>query len=241
MPPESQVEWLRDRSLTSMYEPEAPRRGWKYVIGGLTIALAVFAYMKWSAGPSATSSIPAAVDVAKSAPPVARQKSFPAIDRAPAEAASFRPKQSVCDLAPKPSQAQTPLARSEAPESNDRSDPKAPTGVRSVTETTSLLASPATAKPLEALDGGSNDLRLAERYLGGSMGTRDSTVAAKLLWKAVRQQNPTAAMLLSQLYARGDGVPKSCDQARLLLLAAVKHGIPQAAGQLRDLESRGCR
>ena len=60
--------------------------------------------------------------------------------------------------------------------------------------------------------------------LGGSMGARDASEAAKLLWKAVGKQNPTAAILLSGLYARGDGVTKSCDQARLLLLAATKHG-----------------
>jgi TPR repeat protein len=73
------------------------------------------------------------------------------------------------------------------------------------------------------------------------MGVRDSSEAATLLWKAVRKQNTTAAVLLSDLYARGDGVPRSCDQARLLLLAAAKRGSPQAAEQLRQLESHGCQ
>jgi len=84
------------------------------------------------------------------------------------------------------------------------------------------------------------DLRLAERYLGGSMGVRDSSVAAKLLWNAVRKQNTTAAVLLSNLYLRGDGVPRSCDQARILLVAAAKRGAPEAAQQLRNLEVQGC-
>jgi TPR repeat protein len=47
--------------------------------------------------------------------------------------------------------------------------------------------------------------------------------------------------LLSGLYWHGDGVPRSCDQARLLLIAAARRGAPQAAQQLRDLESQGCR
>jgi TPR repeat protein len=72
------------------------------------------------------------------------------------------------------------------------------------------------------------------------MGVRDSSEAAKLLWKAVRRQNATAAVLLSDLYLRGDGVPRSCDQARLLLVAAAKRGSPLAAQQLRNLESQGC-
>ena len=73
------------------------------------------------------------------------------------------------------------------------------------------------------------------------MGTRDSTEAAKLLWQAVRKQNLTASVLLSDLYLRGDGVPKSCDQARLLLVAASRRGAPQAAEQLRRLQSLGCQ
>jgi TPR repeat protein len=73
------------------------------------------------------------------------------------------------------------------------------------------------------------------------MGVRDPAEAAKLLWKAVSKQNATAAVLLSDLYLRGDGVPRSCDQARLLLVAAAKRGSPLAAQQLRNLESHGCR
>jgi TPR repeat protein len=45
---------------------------------------------------------------------------------------------------------------------------------------------------------------------------------------------------LSDLYARGDGVPRSCDQARLLLLAAAKRGSSRATEQLRRLEIHGC-
>jgi TPR repeat protein len=61
------------------------------------------------------------------------------------------------------------------------------------------------------------------------------------LWKAVGKQNPGAALMLAELYARGDGVPKSCDQARLLLVAAAKKGTPNADLRLRDLESNGCQ
>ena len=73
------------------------------------------------------------------------------------------------------------------------------------------------------------------------MGVRDPSEAARLLWKAVRKQNSTAAVLLSDLYVRGDGVPRNCDQARILLLAAAKRGSPQAIQQLQNLEAYGCR
>jgi TPR repeat protein len=69
----------------------------------------------------------------------------------------------------------------------------------------------------------------------------DSQQAAVLLWKAVSKQNSRADLLLAELYLRGDGVPKSCDQARLLLVAATKKGAPGAVEQLRGLESSGCK
>jgi hypothetical protein len=42
------------------------------------------------------------------------------------------------------------------------------------------------------------------------------------------------------LYLRGDGVPKNCDQARLLLDAAARKGGTAAAERLRNLQAFGC-
>jgi TPR repeat protein len=104
-----------------------------------------------------------------------------------------------------------------------------------------LLASAPSLRAVDDGESGAPDLRLAQRYLGGSTGVRDSSEAATLLWKAVRKQNTTAAVLLSDLYARGDGVPRNCDQARLLLMAAAKRGSAQASEHLRQLETHGCQ
>jgi len=80
------------------------------------------------------------------------------------------------------------------------------------------------------------DLRLAQAYLQN----RNAPDAARLLWKAVGRNNTEAALSLSQLYARGEGVPKNCDQARLLLVAAAKRGSSAAAQQLRQFDSAVC-
>ncbi|MFZ0770683.1 MAG: hypothetical protein WCA49_15665 [Candidatus Sulfotelmatobacter sp.] len=89
---------------------------------------------------------------------------------------------------------------------------------------------------------GSAELATAEKYLNGSPGmARDSQQAATWLWKAVAKQNLAATMLLSDLYLRGDGVPKSCDQARLLLDAAARKGGAAAAERLRHLAAFGCQ
>jgi TPR repeat protein len=85
-------------------------------------------------------------------------------------------------------------------------------------------------------------LLVAERYLNAPAGkVRDSSEAAKWLWQAVAKQNATATLLLSDLYLKGDGVPKNCDQARLLLDAAARKGAAGAGERLRNLQAFGCR
>ena len=106
---------------------------------------------------------------------------------------------------------------------------------------TRLASPPPAAHSTVAADDGSQELLIAQRYyLEGTTGSRDATEAAKWLWKAVGKQNPSALVMLSDLYLRGDGVPRSCDQARLLLVAAVKKGAPEAAERLRRVELNGC-
>lgn len=219
---ENEVQWLRDRSLGSLYSvPATPRRGWKFVVGGLMIAIAGFAYLQWSPKPQLRPSPQATNTAAQAtapAAPLAVEQSGSAAS--PAKTAAADSKASVI---------QPGKVSADAHSGN--------TALQPASQKSSLLAPP----PSATGDSGSGDLRLAQRYLGGSMGVRDSSEAAKLLWKAVRKQNTTAAVLLSDLYLRGDGVPKSCDEARLLLVAASKRGAPQAADQLRRLESSGCR
>jgi len=47
--------------------------------------------------------------------------------------------------------------------------------------------------------------------------------------------------LLADLYERGDGIPKRCDQAEVLLVAAAKKGSTAAANRLRELQASGCK
>jgi TPR repeat protein len=89
---------------------------------------------------------------------------------------------------------------------------------------------------------GSEELAVAESYLNGTRGrARDTSEAAKWLWRSFGKQNGAAALLLSDLYVHGDGVPQSCDQARLLLDAAARKGTPGATQRLTNLPSLGCQ
>jgi hypothetical protein len=244
--PDNEVQWLRERSLGHLYEAEAPAwRGWKYLLGVVMIALAGLGYVQWKWNMSHPAQVVPTVAAPASSLP--GKTSSASVGRAPAVTPSVSdqpvPSQSVSNLpthsqASKLSEVQpaggTPEARVQ-----DRKVEQA--GIQPAVKKSFLLGATATSRQGSSGDSVNADLRLAQRYLGGSIGVRDSAEAAKLLWKAVGKQDATAAILLSGLYARGDGVPKSCDQARLLLVAATKHGATQAAQQLRELERRGCQ
>jgi len=89
---------------------------------------------------------------------------------------------------------------------------------------------------------GAEELAIAESFLSGTQGkARDSSEAAQWLWKSVAKQNAAAALLLSDLYVTGDGVPRNCDQARLLLDAAARKGLPGAGERIRDMPNLGCQ
>jgi TPR repeat protein len=104
----------------------------------------------------------------------------------------------------------------------------------------STLQSESEASSPASTAAGAEELAQAEGYLTGKYGSRNSSEAARYLWKAVSKENPTAILLLSDLYLAGDGVPKSCDQARLLLRAAARKNVAAAAHKLRELQQTGC-
>jgi hypothetical protein len=89
---------------------------------------------------------------------------------------------------------------------------------------------------------GAEELAQARDFLDGTHGRqRNPSEAAQWLWKAVRQENAEATVLLADLYLRGDGVAKNCEQAHLLLDAAAIKGRKEAATRLQNLPAFGCQ
>ena len=64
---------------------------------------------------------------------------------------------------------------------------------------------------------------------------------AMRLWSAVASGNSSAEVELARLYLKGDGVPRNCEQAKVLLWAAAKRGSVDARQQLKELRTSGCR
>jgi hypothetical protein len=77
-------------------------------------------------------------------------------------------------------------------------------------------------------------------FEGGPFDLAPSLIAQRL-WDAVSDGDDAAAVALAQLYVRGEGVPQNCDQARILLTTAAKHGNKEAILALKHLRKMGCR
>ena len=222
---------------------DAPSSGSYRIYIGLALAMIIggLLYMAWrsaQAAPQASNlTPPAPEEVAKepatpaSSPTTSAKTNTP--DRTPAT--SNQPAAATTARAPAGTHSAAEPTRPE-PARNGR-----PSQVDRV-------ATPKTALPEEkslpeaSAGNGAEELSLAQRYLNGTSGQRrDSAEAAKWLWKSIAKHNAEASLLLSDLYLRGDGVSKNCDQARVLLDAAAIRGVKDAGPRLRHLQAFGCQ
>jgi hypothetical protein len=228
-------------TMLSEYQSEPDRHPYRVYVGlVVAIVLGLLVYVTWrnnsafwSSG-SAPTALPQAVPPAKSEAPAAAE---PTATNAEPNNTTSKPAEAAPIRSPAPSQ-----NRVGAPSENDRSVKNQPP--QQVARTQPVTHTIPAANPATDVAGqnGSEELAAAEKYLNaGPGGARNSQQAAMLLWKAVAKQNLTATLLLSDLYLRGDGVSKSCDQARLLLDAAARKGAAAAADRLRNLQAFGCR
>lgn len=238
-----------DENIYWADEPE-PSPPYRYYIGAvLAVIILVLGYMAWRGTQGSQNTHEA------SAPPPAA-----ASDTAPAPAPTEAPaKTAVEPSAQAPSAA--PASDESAHTSSAQDAPKNPVETKSSrnhavqtrdegTAPAAAAASPApgaqppaaAAQPTQSPAGnGGEELAMAEHYLNGAPGQRrDTTEAAKWLWKSVAKHNGQATVLLSDLYLKGNGVPKNCDQARVLLDSAARKGVAGAGERLRNLPAFGC-
>ncbi len=67
----------------------------------------------------------------------------------------------------------------------------------------------------------------------------DSAAAAVWLWKATAKGNPDAPVQLADMYIRGEGVPRSCEQAMVLLKTAAEKENAHARNRLALMYTDG--
>lgn len=96
-------------------------------------------------------------------------------------------------------------------------------------------------RPEDTLAGsGYEDFDAARAILRSGSRRQNMDTAVRLLWSGVQKGYAPAEVTLADLYQRGDGVRKNCDQARVLLEAATKKGSPEAKLRLHLLLNQGC-
>lgn len=216
-----------DASMPSILTTYSERSFRPWFAAVLAVVVLALAYVSWRGAPT------------KSAPPTTVQTP-PAV------------------AAPEPTQQQTATPDAQQMASSVNSQPETTSTLSAKTtpaaippnqvsappnEISSQVIPPTKNAPAGTITGkGFEELAQARDFLNGTNGREHNTsIAAQWLWKAVRKQNADATVLLSELYLRGDGVPKSCDQARLLLDAAALKGRKDAAGELQNLTAFGCQ
>lgn len=104
------------------------------------------------------------------------------------------------------------------------------------------LASPLSAIPPAAGStsllaiAGQTEFQQAQKYLNGTGGVAaDPAEAAELFWRSLEKGNTAAAIPLADLYLQGNGVSRSCLQARILLTTASNKGNAEATQKLGQL------
>jgi Sel1 repeat-containing protein len=223
----------REDGSESGYD-ESPSGRYRYFIGAiLAILILVLGYAAWKSSRSDQN--------AQGAPPPPPPA---ATDTAPA-ATSPNPPASATS---KPAEQQPAPANSTA-----RPSPPKPVEPPKQLETVASgrnapSATPASRSTIDNIDhvnfqgNGAEELATAQRFLHGSPGqARDTAEAAKWLWKSIAKHNGPAMLDLADLYLKGDGVSKNCDQARVLLDSAARRGMAGAGARLRNLQAFGCQ
>jgi hypothetical protein len=237
---EPDVEWLRERTLVGLTEEDSKSSGvGKYIVVAALVIIAAFAGLEW-----ASRKPPKTVEVVQGEKPKTDSTPPQVNQDAPQPAADHQP---VAEQKPPTKTEQSPATEKTATRSTNQqtaAEAEVPASQTARIQRTSTVPAKPSAEPApsEADMSGAQELLTAEGYLQGRYGSaRNTSEAAKWLWKSVAKQNSTASVLLANLYMQGDGVSKSCDQARLLLVAAAKKGSSAAAQSLRNLESGGCK
>ena len=256
----SEPEWSMpetDLPHFALESESAPYRYRLYIGVAVAALLGGLLYMAWRGTPGSSGDVsesapsrvipaaPPSVAVSSAQQPAAARTVLPtdrpSADRPPADRppadhppADRPPADRPADLS------STAAAQSQnQPEAGSLKD-RVPKARAAASQRIGTVATNSFASPTE--QGGAEDLATAEKYLNSSRGmARDNREAAQWLWKAVGKGNLAATVALSDLYLRGDGIPKNCDQARLLLVAAARKGKAAAAQRLRNLQAFGCQ
>ncbi len=133
------------------------------------------------------------------------------------------------------------------PSSNAESPPSAPNpdSGNSTKETSGQLdtaaSAPASQGTLNAADSRMAHFSSSGKHFANANAMNGRSAVARQLWTALGAGDSSAELPLAELYLAGDGVPRSCEQARILLEAASVNGNVEARQWLKRVSKHKCR
>jgi hypothetical protein len=140
--------------------------------------------------------------------------------------------------APTPTTAAKPIEVTPKPSQDNTASATAPVAAPSKTKPTPQVAD--TPKPKRpAADAESSKPVLGSEEMLKAKNASDSAAAAAWLWKATAKGNPDAPVELANIYIQGNGVPRSCEQAMVLLKTAAAKENAHARNRLAALYQTG--
>ncbi len=151
----------------------------------------------------------------------------PAGDRAaPGVAASTTPTSQSATTAQTP----VPADQSQKPAATSGDDSQ--TAQKASTEKPKTKRSPDQEITVKQIVPGADEMAKAKN-------ASDSAASAAWLWKATARGNPEAPVELADMYIKGDGVPRSCEQALVLLKTAADKANAHARNRLASMYATG--
>ena len=91
-----------------------------------------------------------------------------------------------------------------------------------------------------SVEAGQEEYLQASKILRTPSRASEVPAAVQLLWAAVKKGNTNAEIDLAELFRKGRGVVKNCDQTRILLSAAARKGSAEARKRLEAFLREGC-
>jgi hypothetical protein len=138
----------------------------------------------------------------------------------------------------KPAQISSPSSAT----SSSAANPTPGTSAKQALDQSDQAASAQTAqRGVNSADSQLVDRQNSPKSIALARARKGRSALARQLWSALDAGDSSAEVPLAQLYLTGDGVPRSCDQARVLLSAASKKGNIEALRQLQQLKKNACR
>jgi len=140
-----------------------------------------------------------------------------------------------------------------SPAANSGASEKAPTATgpgdmnpastnRATASASSPMVPPVGVNPPRSsnVDAGQSEYAQAMQLLRGTNAEAAMPEALRLLWISVEKGNANAELQLAEMYWRGHGVVRNCDQALILLTAAARKGSADAQKRLLEFQKEGC-